>query len=68
MNDMPAHDRHQENDMGAHIGSATLLGHRRTAEVYAWKEGSALKLFVPGFPSRLINQEMEGTRAANDGE
>jgi Ser/Thr protein kinase RdoA (MazF antagonist) len=33
--------------------------------VYAWKENSALKLFVPGFPSTLIDQEVEGTRAAN---
>jgi tRNA A-37 threonylcarbamoyl transferase component Bud32 len=65
MNDMPAQDRHQEDDMEEHVGSAALLGHGRTAEVYAWREGSALKLFVPGFPSRLIDQEMEGTRAAN---
>ena len=51
--------------MEEHIGSATLLGHGRTAEVYAWKENSALKLFVPEFPSTLIDQEVEGTRAAN---
>ena len=51
--------------MEEHIGSATLLGHGRTAEVYAWKENSVLKLFVPGFPSTLADQEVEGTRAAN---
>jgi hypothetical protein len=65
MNDMPAQGHHQEDVMEEHIGSATLLGHGRTAEVYAWKEDSALKLFVPGFPSRLIDQEVEGTQAAN---
>ncbi len=51
--------------MEEHIGSATLLGHGRTTEVYAWKEGSVLKLFVPGFPSPLVDQEADGTRAAN---
>ena len=51
--------------MEEHIGSATLLGHGRTGEVYAWKENSALKLFVPGFPPSLIDQEVEGTKAAN---
>lgn len=51
--------------MEEHIGSATLVGRGRTAEVYAWKEGSVLKLFVPGFPSSLVDQEVEGTRAAN---
>jgi uncharacterized protein (TIGR02172 family) len=65
MNGMPAQGRHQEADMEEHIGSATLVGRGRTAEVYAWKEGSVLKLFVPGFPSSLVDQEVEGTRAAN---
>ncbi|MFZ2414227.1 MAG: aminoglycoside phosphotransferase family protein [Candidatus Cryosericum sp.] len=51
--------------MEEHLGSATLLGHGRTADVYVWKDGSVLKLFVAGFPSRLIDQEVEGTRAAN---
>ncbi|MCX6083834.1 MAG: aminoglycoside phosphotransferase family protein [Caldiserica bacterium] len=51
--------------MEEHIGSAALLGHGHTADVYVWKEDSVLKLFVPGFPSRLIDQEMEGTWAAN---
>ena len=65
MNDVPAQGHHQEDVMEEHIGSATLLGHGRTAEVYAWKENSALKLFVPGFPPSLIDQEVEGTKAAN---
>ena len=51
--------------MEEHIGSATLLGHGRTAEVYVWKEGSILKLFTHGFPASLIDQEVGGTRAAN---
>lgn len=51
--------------MEEHVGSATLLGRGRTAEVYAWRDGNVLKLFVSGFPSRLIDQEVEGTRAAN---
>jgi uncharacterized protein (TIGR02172 family) len=62
---MPAQDRHQEDAVEEHIGPATLLGHGRTAEVHTWKEGSVLKLFVPGFPSSLVDQEVEGTRAAN---
>ena len=65
MNDVPAQGHHQEDVMEEHIGSATLLGHGRTAEVYVWNGGSVLKLFVPGFPLSLIDQEAEGTRAAN---
>ena len=65
MNDTPAQGRHQEDDMEEHIGSATLLGRGRTAELYVWKEDSVLKLFVPGFPSPLIDQEVEGTKAGN---
>jgi len=33
MNDVPAQGRHQEDVMEEHIGSATLLGHGRTAEL-----------------------------------
>lgn len=58
MNSMSAQDRYQEDDMEEHIGSAALLGHGHTADVYAWKEDSVLKLFVPGFPPRLIDQEV----------
>lgn len=65
MKRMSPQDRDQEDNMGEHIGSATLLGHGRTADVYLWKEDSVLKLFVDGFPSRLIEQEVDGTRAAN---
>jgi len=33
MNHMPAQDHHQEDEMQEHMGSATLLGRGRTAEL-----------------------------------
>lgn len=51
--------------MEEHVGSAVLIGRGRIAEVYVWKEDTVLKLFVPGYPASLVQQEVDGTRAAN---
>lgn len=51
--------------MEHHIGSATLIGRGRIAEVYTWNDETVLKLFVPGYPASLVQQEVDGTRTAN---
>lgn len=51
--------------MEQHVGSAVLIGRGRIAEVYAWEKDTVLKLFVAGYPARLVQQELDGTTAAN---
>jgi Ser/Thr protein kinase RdoA (MazF antagonist) len=51
--------------MEQHLDEKKLINRGHTAELYAWTEGTVLKLFVAGFPVSLINREIAGTRAAN---
>ena len=41
-----------------------LIGHGRTADVYAWGEDRILKLYQPHMPAHLVEQEYRVTRAA----
>jgi uncharacterized protein (TIGR02172 family) len=42
-----------------------LLGQGRTAEIYAWEDGLALKLFRRDFPFEWIHREARATRIAH---
>ena len=43
-----------------------LLGTGRTAEVFEWGDGRALKLLLPGLPADWLTSEAEKTSAARD--
>jgi Ser/Thr protein kinase RdoA (MazF antagonist) len=40
-------------------GQRTLIGRGRTAEIYAWDQGRALKLYYSGWPADAVNHEAE---------
>jgi uncharacterized protein (TIGR02172 family) len=41
------------------LGLRTLIGRGRTAEIYAWDQGRALKLYYPGWPADAVKHEAE---------
>jgi Ser/Thr protein kinase RdoA (MazF antagonist) len=41
------------------LGQRTLIGRGRTAEIYAWDQGRALKLYYSGWPADAVNHEAE---------
>jgi uncharacterized protein (TIGR02172 family) len=41
------------------LGQRTLIGRGRTAEIYAWDHGRALKLYYPGWPVDAVKHEAE---------
>jgi thiamine kinase len=51
--------------MEQHLDERKLIYRGRTAERYAWTEGTILKLFVAGFPASLIDREIAGTSTAS---
>jgi Ser/Thr protein kinase RdoA (MazF antagonist) len=50
--------------MATHIspGQRTLIGRGRTAEIYAWDQGRALKLYYLGWPAVAVEHEADISR------
>jgi len=47
------------------VEKGRLIGQGRTAEIFEWKDGQALKLFLEGFPAEGVKHEAHITQAVH---